>query len=68
MIKKIKQENILPYTIDEVRIAFIEALEVAKDHGLNWRNHVKPKFENDILAGYYILDETFSTTVKIVMI
>lgn len=68
MSKKKKQKNILPYTLEEVRVAFIEALDIARLNGLNWRDYVRPKFENDRLVGYYILDETKSTTIKTVMI
>ena len=68
MRKKKKEKNILPYTLEEVRVAFIEALDIARLHGLNWRDYVRPKFENDRLVGYYVLDETKSTTIKTVMI
>ena len=68
MSKKQNQKNILPYTMKEVRIAFMEALDIARLHGLNWREHVVPKFDNKILSGYYILDETKSTTIKTIMI
>ena len=68
MSKKKKEKNILPYTLEEVRVAFIEALDIARLNGLNWRDYVRPKFENDRLVGYYVLDETKSTTIKTVMI
>ena len=68
MSKKKKEKNILTYTLEEVRVAFIEALDIARLHGLNWRDYVRPKFENDRLVGYYVLDETKSTTIKTVMI
>ena len=68
MSKKKKEKNILPHTLEEVRVAFIEALDIARLHGLNWRDYVRPKFENDRLVGYYVLDETKSTTIKTVMI
>ncbi|MDD2475839.1 MAG: hypothetical protein PHI32_08005 [Dysgonamonadaceae bacterium] len=68
MSKKQKEKNILPYTMEEVRVAFIEALEIARLNGLNWRDYVRPKFENDRLVGYYVLDETKSTTIRTVMI
>ncbi len=68
MSKKKKEKNILPYTMEEVRVAFIEALEIARLNGLNWRDYVRPKFENDRLVGYYVLDETKSTTIRTVMI
>ena len=32
--------------------------------GLNWRRHVQPIFKNGQIAGYYVIDETFSTTIK----
>lgn len=66
--KKQNKKNILPYTMEEVRVAFIEALDVARLNGLNWRDYVRPKFENDILVGYYVLDETKSTTIRTIMI
>ena len=68
MSKKQNQKNILPYTMEEVRVAFIKALDIARLNGLNWRDHVRPKFDNDKLSGYYVLDETKSTTIKIIMI
>jgi len=54
--------------IDQVTEAFNQALELCKLHGLNWKDHVRPKFENRELVGYYILDETKSTTVETVLI
>ncbi len=65
---KILKKYILPYTMEEVRVAFIEALDIARLHGLSWKEHVVPKFDNKILSGYYILDETKSTTIKTIMI
>lgn len=44
--------------------AFKEALEYCKIFGLNWRTNIQPKIEAKEITGYYVLDETFSTTVK----
>ena len=54
--------------LDEIREAFTDALDQARLRGLNWREHVRPFFRNGRIAGYYILDETFSTTIKTINI
>ena len=48
---------------DEIRNAFIEALEYCEIYGLDWKTNVKPIFKDGWLKGYYVIDETFSTTV-----
>lgn len=52
--------------------AFREALDYCKILGLDWHHHVYPKIEKragiDEITGFYVLDETRSTTVKTVMI
>ena len=54
--------------IDDIGGAFKEALEYCRLYGLNWREHVHPKYDNGKVVGYYVLDETLSTTVAIVEI
>lgn len=68
MKAKQKQKNILPYTMEEVRDAFNEAMEECYLHGLDWREHMKPFFKNGMIAGYYVFDETKSTIIRKVMI
>lgn len=48
--------------------AFAEALWHCRAWGLNWRTHIEPKIENKEITGYYVLDETRSTTVATVII
>ena len=54
--------------IDRQPEAFREALWHCKHQGLDWRRHIQPKTEkrNGIseITGYYILDESMSTTLK----
>lgn len=54
--------------IDDVGSAFVEALEICRLHGLDWKEHVMPKYENRKIVGYYVLDETRSTTITTVEI
>lgn len=48
--------------------AFAEALWYCRAWGLNWRTNIKPKIESKEITGYYVLDETRSTTVATVQI
>lgn len=54
--------------IDRQSEAFREALDYCRLFGLDWRRHIQPKTEkrNGIseITGYYILDESMSTTLK----
>ena len=43
--------------------AFNEALEMCRLHGLDWRVHVEAIIKEKQVIGYYVIDETFSTTV-----
>ena len=54
--------------IDEIGGAFVEALDYCRLYGLNWRDHIIPKRDNGKIVGYYVLDETKSTTVATVEI
>lgn len=49
--------------IDRQKVAFNEALEVCRLHGLDWRNHIETIIKENAVVGYYVIDETFSTTV-----
>ncbi len=51
-------------TFEEIGQALTEAIKWCKVYGLNWRRHVQPIFKNGQIAGYYVIDETFSTTIK----
>lgn len=48
--------------------AFAEALWYCRAWGLDWRTHIEPKIESKEITGYYVLDETRSTTVATVQI
>ena len=48
--------------------AFEEVLWHCRAWGLNWRTSIEPKIEQKEIIGYYVLDETRSTTVATVMI
>lgn len=48
--------------------AFNQALEVCREHGLNWRTNIQPIIKKKQIAGYYVLDETFSTAIKKIII
>lgn len=53
---------------DKIRDSFNEATEYCELCGLNWREHMYPLFKNGMVAGYYVLDETKSTTVKTIRV
>lgn len=44
--------------------AFNEALWYCKHYGLDWRKHIEPKIERNEVVGYWVLDESLSTTLK----
>ena len=48
--------------------AFEEALWHCRAWGLNWRTNIEPRIEHNEITGYYVLDETRSTTVATVTI
>lgn len=48
--------------------AFRQALWYCRILGLDWKNHIEPKIEKNEIVGYYVLDETRSTTVKIILL
>ena len=48
--------------------AFDTAMMYCRVYGLNWREHIVPKKENNEIIGFYVLDETKSTTVATVML
>ena len=54
--------------IERQQRAFAEALWHCRAWGLNWRTNIEPKIENKEITGYYVLDETRSTTVATVQI
>lgn len=53
----------ITYTMAGIRDAFLEALEYCRIWGLDWKTNIKPKFKNKALVGYYVIDETGTTTV-----
>lgn len=48
--------------------AFQTALDYCKIFGLDWRRHIEPKIKDKHVVGYYVIDETRSTTVATVEI
>ena len=50
------------------RNAVLTALQYCRIYGLSWKSHILPKKENGNLVGFFILDETLTTTVATVMI
>ncbi len=48
--------------------AFRNALDYCRIYGLDWHTNIKPMIENSEIIGYYVIDETFSTSVKTIMI
>lgn len=48
--------------------AFKDALAYCRMYGLDWHTNIQPMIENGEIIGYYVIDETFSTAVKTVMI
>ena len=48
--------------------AFKTALSYCNTYGLDWKEHIMPKYENREIVGFYVLDETKSTTVATVML
>ena len=53
---------------DKIRDAFNEGVEYCHLYGLDWRQNMRPFFENGTIAGYYVIDETGSTTVKTIRV
>ena len=64
-ITKIKKDmgGKINYSIADIGTAFLEALEYCRIYGLNWKTNVKPIIKDNQLKGYYVIDETGSTTV-----
>ena len=54
--------------IDRQAVAFNEALEYCRIYGLDWRNHIEAIIEKQQIIGYYVIDETFSTSVARIML
>lgn len=50
------------------RYAVLTALQYCRIYGLRWKKHILPKKDNGRLVGFYILDETMTTTVATVRI
>ena len=48
--------------------AFGKALKYCKVYGLDWKEHIYPKIDDKEIIGFYVLDETKSTTVATVML
>ena len=59
-------KNRITNRIQRQQKAFELALWYCRVYGLNWRLHIIPVIENKEIVGYYVLDETKSTTVKVV--
>ena len=58
-------ENI---NIEYYRKAFLQALDVCRMHGLDWKKSIIPVKENKKITGFWVLDETLSTAIKIIEI
>ena len=50
------------------RDAFIKALDVCRIHGLDWKKSIIPIKNNKKITGFWVLDETLSTAIKIIKI
>jgi len=48
--------------------AFKKSLDYCKLYGVNWRTNIQPMIKNNQMIGYWIIDDTFSTTVAEVLI
>ena len=48
--------------------AFKAALGYCKIFGLDWRRHIEPKINDREIVGYFVTDETYTTTVATVML
>ena len=48
--------------------AFETALAYCNTYGLDWKEHIYPKIDDKEIIGFYVLDETKSTTVATVML
>jgi hypothetical protein len=57
-------KNRITNRIKRQQKAFELALWYCRAYGLNWKLHIRPVIENKEIIGYYVLDETKSTTVK----
>ena len=58
-------ENI---NIEYHRKAFIQALDVCRLHGLDWKKSIIPIKNDKKITGFWVLDETLSTAIKIIKI
>jgi len=57
-------KNRITNRIQRQQKAFELALWYCRAFGLNWKSHIRPVIENKEIVGYYVLDETKSTTVQ----
>ena len=49
--------------VERQGLAYNEALEYCRIYGLDHKENIVPKINNNEISGYYVLDETLSTTV-----
>ena len=54
--------------LDRQAAAFNKALEYCNIYGLYWRDHIVVVKKDKQIVGYYVLDETFSTAIKKIII
>ena len=54
--------------IEEHRKAILQALDVCRLHGLDWKKSIIPIKNNKKITGFLVLDETLSTAIKIINI
>ena len=53
---------------EKMQDAFLQALETCRMHGLDWKKSIIPIKNNKKLTGFWVLDETLSTAIKIINI
>lgn len=53
----------ITYKLKDLQEAFLEALDYCRLYGVDWRISIKPKIKNKTIVGYYVIDETGTTTV-----
>lgn len=54
--------------LESQAVAFRKALEVCRINGFDFHQNVIPMKENNKIIGYYVLDETNSTSVASILI
>lgn len=63
-----KKHNRIENRIERQSNAFKKALDYCQLYGVDWHTNIQPIIENKEIIGYWVIDETFSTTVAEVLI